>query len=1416
MSRFFVDTGTNIYLHGNRGTAIPLSAYEAAVRATRGLIGYWRFNETGYNRQAMALTPNSHWLFGEASGNLVDSGPGGLGGVKNGAPTYGLAGPISDGGTAISFDGTADYFTFGNNYMFSGTASFSISFWIWQSAVQATTYAQPISKDAGASDCWLFTIFPLSDGAAGKLQIRRQVGGVVKGATTSAALPLSQWNHIVATYDGSNIRLYLNGTLQQTTADTGSITANANAFTIGRSASGSTGYFAGRLSRITVVSGRAVAQSEVTALYAARTYVDATTNAILEDSAGNQNHGKYLNGMILGVTGALADSPTGTDALNPAVTNNIYAQVSVPDLGTAWSVEAWVKPSTSGVHVYAARETTPLVTLYADTTDIRLQFTDSGGTLRAVTSGVGMTVGVYTHLVFTHDGTTVRIYKNGVQIKSDSTWASANVTAFTWRLGAYINTSVNSLNGSLDEAAIYNRAMTATEIAAHYQAAFQTNEQFTLACRFKPSTAAGLLFAITSTDGTQYAQINATANKVQAVAAGATTSANAQSSNTFSTGAWHTAVAVFAGPASRAVFLDGVKATNTTNVGAFTKPMTRYQVAGDYDGYMAELAVWNRPLTDAEATAWNAGSVPARDALVSYFPFNYLDDAYEHDRIGPYPLQYSLTAISSSYSADHPVCESIPPQPRIDLENKEDGLDRSVYEWIKERFRGNLLGYWRLNDASGSATAADSSGASHTLTASSGLSFQQLGLISEDNAKSVTEFATTKGFHAGNYASWQSPTTFSITGMLYRTGIGASTGWEVAILRSNTSAWSDGFGVLIKTTTGGGFTGRALNFFVNNFDGSGDGGLISSAAITNDTPHMFVAQFRNNGSGGLMELYLDGVLVGTDTTSGNIRYGSSNNRLQIGNDLSTPMPWLGFLSDFSFETEWLTAAEVAELYALRLATGWRSLLPDVRSAETISCSYGITGDTPNDRIANTGTLQWGLDNSERNSVATRSYYSPLHASKKPSFDFNIGIRLKLYSGSVMSYKHRGSLSGIVPTTDPHGAQVTRCQSRDWMDKAARNPLPSIDAQTDKRGDELIELVLDGLPMKERPITASMGVGLETYSISMDGAVTGQNPKVREGINQIVMSGLDYSYVKGDSTQGGTFVYENRHNRGSNPVSLLDITDADIQEGMLVVPGSIDDIVSLIQVFVKPTGVDATPTTILYDLQTTTTLISAGETNDRLFGPYRDPVSNDNIGGTALQAPISGTTYIMNTAQDGSGTDVTANFTVTPSFTGLGVRWTITNNGALPGYVIRLRAIGKAIRRYQAIIEAAVPNAYGDRTLPIVMPYQNSINVGTDAATYFASIFSSPLAHIRSIKFMANISYRLIRAAIEREVGDRVTVNVNMLGINSPFSINSVRLDYNSDKILYCTWGLEPASAQNVWLWGIVGASEWGINTVYGF
>jgi hypothetical protein len=93
------------------------------------------------------------------------------------------------------------------------------------------------------------------------------IGGAVNWLSGSSASPVNAWTHVALTYDGSMLRLYVNGALASSRAQSGAIETNANALRIG----GNVPYgefFQGLIDEVRVYN-RALSQAEIQADMAA-------------------------------------------------------------------------------------------------------------------------------------------------------------------------------------------------------------------------------------------------------------------------------------------------------------------------------------------------------------------------------------------------------------------------------------------------------------------------------------------------------------------------------------------------------------------------------------------------------------------------------------------------------------------------------------------------------------------------------------------------------------------------------------------------------------------------------------------------------------------------------------------------------------------------------------------------------------------------------------------------------------------------------------------------------------------------------------------------------------------------------------------------------------------------------------------
>jgi hypothetical protein len=188
------------------------------------------------------------------------------------------------------------------------------------------------------------------------------------------------------------------------------------------------------------------------------------------DSKGT-NTGTYAGGVTLGITGAIAG-----DTNKSASFDGVDDVVSVPDAASlkpaTISVEAWVKPN-AGVPTYASVLTKTTVNTWSDGYGMLawnggIDFWVNDDANDVVTAAVSTTS--WSHVVGTYDGATIRIYLNGVLADSFAYAGPFVHSTSPLLIGNAAGTGNYHWPGGLDEVAVYNRALTATEVAQHYAA----------------------------------------------------------------------------------------------------------------------------------------------------------------------------------------------------------------------------------------------------------------------------------------------------------------------------------------------------------------------------------------------------------------------------------------------------------------------------------------------------------------------------------------------------------------------------------------------------------------------------------------------------------------------------------------------------------------------------------------------------------------------------------------------------------------------------------------------------------------------------------------------------------------------------------------------------------------------------------
>lgn len=189
----------------------------------------------------MYLDAGNNRSYASGSTSWLDLSRGGNIGTLINGPTFSSA-----NGGSLFFDGTNDYVDLNSNNIVAGTNPFTI---------------ESFYKTTGASNGAIFTNYGTGYGSGVWFAGRYGIWINAAVYVINAPLPLGTY-HMTATRDGSgNVRLYINGVLNNTGTLTGNIPSNIN-FRIGSDVNGFAEQLTGNLYSLKVYN-RALSAQEV-------------------------------------------------------------------------------------------------------------------------------------------------------------------------------------------------------------------------------------------------------------------------------------------------------------------------------------------------------------------------------------------------------------------------------------------------------------------------------------------------------------------------------------------------------------------------------------------------------------------------------------------------------------------------------------------------------------------------------------------------------------------------------------------------------------------------------------------------------------------------------------------------------------------------------------------------------------------------------------------------------------------------------------------------------------------------------------------------------------------------------------------------------------------------------------------------
>jgi hypothetical protein len=429
---------------------------------------------SSYNFTAPVFAPASIDMTPDATGHGRD-------GTVVGATL--VAGIV--GANAYSFDGSNDTIDFGANLQYT-TGDFSFSVWLKPVAAQNTWAC--VFGTHGINGGYALQ---QRDNNTNRYRVQTGSGGVFGATGTDFALIADIWSHVVITREGTVIKGYVNGNHVYTDVSVATI-SNALNFVAGNyTQSGWSGYYKGEMDELASWS-RALSAAEALAIY------------------NEQVSGQYTPGTGPNeVKGWLFNSPTLTTAKIGAQALDFDGtdQYMAVDLGanaptTDGTLACWFNLDSTDAHKVIMGLGPSVVTgnglwrSLAVYNTGKLAFFGYNADIHNITD---LSTGTWYHAVVTWANTDdVVVYLNGLQVAKQTIGGlntPSSVLTIAGRTG-------NIWNGQVDEAAVWNRALSPTEVAEIYD--YQSNSYAgpkTATLAFTPDVEGTYTIQLTVADG---------------------------------------------------------------------------------------------------------------------------------------------------------------------------------------------------------------------------------------------------------------------------------------------------------------------------------------------------------------------------------------------------------------------------------------------------------------------------------------------------------------------------------------------------------------------------------------------------------------------------------------------------------------------------------------------------------------------------------------------------------------------------------------------------------------------------------------------------------------------------------------------------------------------------------------------------
>lgn len=374
---------------------------------------------------------------GAQNNTFLDSSTNNFTFTRNGNSTQGTFTPFSQNGWSNFFNGTSDYLTWvpTTSGQF-GTGDFTVECWIYPTSAPTTQYLVDMRASA-ATTGWFFAFGAVS---SGKLSWSYSAFSVTEA---TASVVANNWNHVAYSRSSGTGRLFVNGVLANSAADSNNYANNngtayiASRYDVNATVNPST--FPGYISNLRMVKGNGLYTANFTPPTSALTAISGTSLLTCQSNRFVDNSTNNYAITLVSTAKVLAYSPfsSGTAYSTSVVGGSGYFDGTGDNITTAdnaafnlssgsWTIEGWCYlTGGSGYRTFITKRSS---------TNAQYEVgVNPSGYLYFYTSTVYASAtlvvnNAWQHWAATYDGTNLRLFLNGVVVLTQASVTAASGT----------------------------------------------------------------------------------------------------------------------------------------------------------------------------------------------------------------------------------------------------------------------------------------------------------------------------------------------------------------------------------------------------------------------------------------------------------------------------------------------------------------------------------------------------------------------------------------------------------------------------------------------------------------------------------------------------------------------------------------------------------------------------------------------------------------------------------------------------------------------------------------------------------------------------------------------------------------------------------------------------------------------------